>query len=366
MTSNDVYIRLREFLDRLPAGYPATDSGVEIKILKKLFSPEDAELVMKLSPEPEDLSTIAQRQGIDESGLKETLDDLARRGLIFRDNQKDKLKYRAFQFVIGIYEFQINNVDREFAELTDEYFPYLGLSFLHIKTKQLRVAPVNSAIQSAPVVAPYNRVRDIVKRQELIAMAPCLCRKKKDVQGNKCDKPHDLCFSFGSFARYYIDNNMGRQISAEEAMELLDLAEKSALVLCPANSQEMEGMCCCCGCCCAQLTRLKLLSNPAAHFQSYYEAVIDPEACTACGACIERCQIDAIEEKGEVMGVNLARCIGCGLCVSTCPAEAITLMEKPGVEAPPKNFEEIFSRIASERALSQESTRLVSQMDREG
>ncbi len=45
--SEEVYVRLREFLDKLPGGYPETDSGVEIRILKKLFSPEDAELTMK-------------------------------------------------------------------------------------------------------------------------------------------------------------------------------------------------------------------------------------------------------------------------------------------------------------------------------
>jgi hypothetical protein len=44
----DVYEALREHLDSLPAGFPATESGVEIRILKRLFSPEEAELARHL------------------------------------------------------------------------------------------------------------------------------------------------------------------------------------------------------------------------------------------------------------------------------------------------------------------------------
>ena len=50
--NEDVYTQLREFMDSLPGGYPATPSGVEIKLLKKLFTPEQAELTMKLRQEP--------------------------------------------------------------------------------------------------------------------------------------------------------------------------------------------------------------------------------------------------------------------------------------------------------------------------
>ena len=126
--SKEVYVRLREFLDKLPAGYPATDSGVEIKILKKLFTPEDADITMKLRSEPEDVAEIAERLEMSESEAAEKLEDMAVRGLIFRTREGDEARYMAFQFIVGIYEFQLNSMDLEFAELMEEYVPYLGMA----------------------------------------------------------------------------------------------------------------------------------------------------------------------------------------------------------------------------------------------
>ncbi|UCD57224.1 MAG: 4Fe-4S binding protein [Candidatus Hydrogenedentota bacterium] len=347
----DVYTRLREFLDKLPGGYPPTDTGVEIKILKKLFTPQDAELTMKLKSEPEEVSVIAKRLGMDESEAAEKLEDLAKRGLIFRVREGDTVHYMAIHFIVGIYEFQLNTLDRELAELFEEYLPYLGMAIMNIKTKQLRVAPVDSAVEAAPTVATYNRIRELVKGQELIAMSPCICRKEQRLLGNECDRPSEMCFSFGQFAQYSIDNGTGRRIGAEEAMKLLDQSEEAALVLSPSNTQELSWICCCCKCCCPSLRGLKPFERPVDYVHSYYCAVIDPEACSACSTCVDRCQIDAIEEKDETVEVNPARCIGCGLCVPTCPEEAISLEEKSDVEAPPADLEDMMARIAEERGV---------------
>jgi ferredoxin/predicted transcriptional regulator len=342
---------LREFLDKLPGGYPETPTGIEIKILKKLFSPEDAELTMKLKPEPESVASIAERLGIDESATAEKLEDMAKRGLIFRVRENGEPLYQAFQYIVGIYEFQLPYIDREFAEMMEEYFPYLGMSFAPLQTKQLRIAPVQSSVDSKSKVAPYNQIREMVKQQKLILNNICICRKEQAILGHECDRPRDLCLSFGKFAQYGIDNGYGTQVTPEEALKLLDKAEEAGLVLSPSNTLELEFICCCCGCCCGGLRGTKQLENPADFFQSYYTATIDEDECTACGTCIDRCQIDAIEEKDDTMVVNPARCIGCGLCVDTCPTEAITLNEKEGVEAPPEDLDEVLQRLASERGV---------------
>ena len=89
--------------------------------------------------------------------------------------------------------------------------------------------------------------------------------------------------------------------------------------------------------------------RPADLVHSYYEARIDSDLCTACGECIEKCQMDAIEEGDSISELVDGRCIGCGLCVSVCPAEAISLVPKPGMEAPPSNMGDMMGRIAVER-----------------
>ncbi|MGD8985321.1 MAG: 4Fe-4S binding protein [Desulfobacteraceae bacterium] len=347
--SEDVYTRLREFMDTMPAGFPSTPTGVEIKILKKLFAPEEAELAMKLKKEPEEISAIAVRVGMDESELAGKLEEMAQKGLLFRVRDGDKLLYQPFQFVVGLYEFQLNRLDREFCELFEEYLPFLGKSFMSIKTRQMRVIPVESAIKAAPVVADYNKVRDLVREQETISVAQCICRKEQALLGKECDRPKETCLGFGDFAQYYIDNKMARAISTEEALKLLDQAEESALVLSPSNTQDLAAICCCCPCCCPILKTSKMMPRPADVLQSYYQAEIDPDLCSACGECIDRCQMDAIKEGDDVSEIIDGRCIGCGLCVSTCPEEAISLMAKPDMEAPPKDFPDTLRKIEIDR-----------------
>ena len=348
--NEDIYIRLREFMDTMPSGFPATPNGVEIKILKKLFTPKQAELTMKLSKEPEEVREIAERIGMDEPELAQKLEELARKGLIFRVRDEDKVLYQAYQFLVGVYEFQLNRMDKEFCELFEEYLPHIGASLMQLTTKQLRVIPVGSSVEAAPAVATYNRIRDLVKEQEVISLAQCICRKEQGLLGKPCDKPQETCIGFGNFGNFYIDNQMARAISTDEALRMLDVAEEAGLVLSPSNTQKIEWICCCCSCCCPILKFAKMMPRPADLVRSYYQAEIDSDICSACGECIERCQMEAIKEGEDFSEIIDGRCIGCGLCVSICPEEAISLVPKSEVEAPPKDLSEALRKIETERS----------------
>jgi electron transport complex protein RnfB len=347
--SDDVYTRLREFMDKLPAGYPETPTGVEIKLLKKMFTPEQAELTVKLTEKPESVAEIAARTGLDEGELTERLEDLAQNGLIFRVREGNERLYHAFQFIIGLYEFQLNRLDREFCDLFEEYLPYIGISLASVKTGQLRVVPVESALKENPQVAPYNQIREMVEREDLFSVTPCICRKEQGLLGNECSKPSEVCLMFGKFARYYIDNNLGRQITKDEALKTLDLAEENGLVLQPSNTQKLDAICCCCTCCCPGLRFNKALPNPGEMVTSSYTSIIDSDACSDCGECMEICPMEATKEEDGAVQVMVERCIGCGLCVDRCPAEAISMQARESQKEPPATFDDVLIRIADER-----------------
>jgi len=350
MTDPNVYTRLRAFLDTLPGGYPATPTGVEIRILQKLFTPEEAERVTQLSSVPEAVPVVAMRVGADEAELAEQLENMAQKGLIFRVRSDDGPLYQAFQFVVGIYEFQLKNLDREFCELFEEYLPYLGAGFMALKTRQIRIVPVEAAVQGVKSVAPYNRIREQVKQQALISVSQCICRLEQGLLGHPCQRPQEVCLGFGDFAQYYLDNGMARRIGPDEALEILDRAEKNSLVLSPVNTRRLEAVCCCCPCCCPNLKYSKMHPRPADIMQTDYQAEIDPGLCTGCGDCVEKCQMDAIREAGGVSEIVDGRCIGCGLCVPVCPVEAITLVTRKDPAVPPADFPDLLARMASERA----------------
>jgi Pyruvate/2-oxoacid:ferredoxin oxidoreductase delta subunit len=213
------------------------------------------------------------------------------------------------------------------------------------------VIPLESSVEATSAVATYNRVRDLVKQQEILCVQQCICRKEQGLLGNECQRPQEVCLCFGDFARFYIDNGLGRQISMDEAFQVLERAEESALVLCPTNSQKIEAICCCCSCCCPGLKAAKASARPVDFVSSYYQAEIDDELCSSCEICLERCQMDAIQEADGAWEVVDGRCIGCGLCVSECPEDAISMVARPDVEAPPVDFHETIHRIGAERGV---------------
>jgi Na+-translocating ferredoxin:NAD+ oxidoreductase subunit B len=350
--ADEVYTKLREFLDAMPGGFPATDAGVEMKILEKLFTPEDAKMVLRMTSEAETAEAIAGRCGLEKSEAEERLESMAGRGLVFRIKQEGEVLYRAEQFVVGIYEYQYLTMDRELAELVEDYMLYLGMPMLSNETKQFRVIPIASAVETAPAVASYDMVRDLVRQQQTISLGECICRKQQSLLGNECSRPFEGCMGFGDLGQFFIDRGLGRSIGVEEALQVLSRSEEAGLVLQPNNTQKADFICSCCSCCCGILKSLKLFPNVAEFIESSYQAQKDMDKCTACETCLERCPMDAIVKDEENIKVDLARCIGCGVCIPTCPEKAISLVPKEGAMVPPMDLEEMQRRILVERGLA--------------
>ncbi|MFX1561951.1 MAG: ATP-binding protein [Promethearchaeota archaeon] len=351
MTKQDIYVRLREHLDSLPVGFPSTKSGVELRILRRLFTEEEAEMACHLQPLPETVEQIAKRTNRDSKELEALLEQMAKKGLIFKSKAGGKTAYRASWFVIGIYEAQVKRLTKEFAQEFEEYIDENFEKWLYdSKTPQLRVVPVQSSITPSIGIASYEDARELIRQQSKIAVTECICKKEKALLGEGCDKPREVCLAFSTGAWSYIENGIGREITKEEALQILDLAEESGLVISPGNAQKTFCICCCCGCCCALLSNLKKLPNPAAFVASNHYAEVDSELCIGCGTCLDRCQIDAITVEEKAI-INLDRCIGCGLCVTTCPEEALTLRKKDESQiiVPPSNVVELYMKIGNER-----------------
>ncbi len=349
----DVYEKLAQHLDNLPAGFPRTESGVELRILKRLFLPEEAQLATTLTMMPEPVAGIAQRTEMDEANLADMLAEMAKKGLIFRISKGEHLLYSAAQFVVGMWEYHLNDLDEDLIRDVNEYMPDLmNNSWLKTKTKQLRVVPVAKSVSADMAVMPFEAAEEIINKQSKIVVADCICRKEQKMIGKGCDKPMAACFSFGAGAYYYEQNGLGREIDKAEAMELLKKGVAAGLVLQPGNQQKAMNICMCCGCCCGVLKNLNTLDKPAQVVHTNYYAEVDAEACTACEACVERCQMDAIAVD-EMAKVDLDRCIGCGLCVTDCPTEAMLLKQKDEKDhyIPPKNVIETYINMAQERAL---------------
>lgn len=347
------YYKLAKVLDTLPNGFPATEKGLEIKILKKIFTPNEAELFCHLKLQLETAEQISKRTRRAPGSLEEKLMSMWRKGEIWGQNIEGIMFYKMMPFIIGIYEFQLNNLDREFCELLEEYFMHLGPQLVGFGPAIMQVVPIEQEIQVSHKPLPYQRASSIIENGKSFMVNECICKKEKRIMGNPCEKPSEVCLGIGDEKGTFNNDHPwgGRVLNKNEALELLKKAEDAGLVHLSTNVQSGHWFICnCCGCSCPILQSVKMgLPNVV---NSHYHARIDPDLCEACGICKdERCQVDAIQELEQVYSVLKDKCIGCGLCVTTCPTEAIEIVRKSEQEviAPPVNEMAWFDERARQR-----------------
>ena len=338
----------------MPVGFPSTETGIDIKVLKAYFTPDEALLATYLEYNPTSLKKIysrAKNLGMTIEQTEQKLDSMVYRRIIYEDvNAKTGEKfYGNLPYAIGFFETHINRLTKEMAEAFDEYdLPFIK-EFLGEKTglPQMRTVPINASITHENNVTSYDNAREILENVEgPYAVAPCVCAQARELIGRKCE--HDMIERCMVNSQSYIDLGDAREISKVEALEILQNGEDAGLVIQPGNSKNAGGFCLCCGCCCGILSNAKLLEKPAELFATNYFSEVDEEECTGCRTCENVCPMDAIIIN-EVSHINRERCIGCGVCVSKCPSEAIHLRDKEKKIVPPENSSDLIAKITKKK-----------------
>jgi len=356
MEQNDqVYIKLQKHLNNQAVGFPATKTGVEIRILKHIFSPEEAEIASFLSYKCEPLKIIYSRvEHLVESPeeLEKILDRIVKKGGIEFKIKNGKMNYCNAPFVVGMYEFQLDRLTPEFIKDFNDYTSdkNFGVEFLSTELPQMRTIPVARSIHPQYNVSTFDEVTTLLQQaEEPFVIMECICRKKKSIEGESCKVTDrkETCLAIGGMAQMTLANDVGRKITRDEAMSIIEQNQKEGLVLQPSNTKIAEFICSCCGCCCGMLDLHKNLPKPLDFWATNFHAVVDKNTCEGCGNCEESCQVGAVSvsEKEQYAVVNLDRCLGCGVCVTNCPTESISLLKKPTEVIPPQTREELIDII---------------------
>jgi electron transport complex protein RnfB len=220
MSSDHVYERLAEALNKLPNGFPRTPSNVEIKLLKKIFSFEEASVAGQLAGSMESVEVIANRIGLPTEDAESKLVKMAKRGLLWSQKEDEKLFFRLAPFVVGIYESQLESMDHELAHLVEDYLANGGAAGIMKPQPALhRVIPAQKAVKSEWIL-PYDDVKTILLNSKTFRLNDCICRVQQDHIGRRCDFPLRTCLSFSSIERQPSEHD----ISKEEALAFLDKA----------------------------------------------------------------------------------------------------------------------------------------------
>jgi electron transport complex protein RnfB len=327
--SNNPYRRLAERLDALPNGFPPAEDGAELRLLAKLFTAEEAAIAAELRLLLETPTELAGRLDADPKELKSHLKGMAQRGLVAWGKKDGRIGYRLLPFVVGIYEYQVNTIDAELAQLFEDYYQQVFTEVLKVEPQVHRVVPIGESVQTGMEIRPYESATSIVEGAKSWAVTDCICRKQKTLIGDPCEHPLDVCMIMSQQPNAFDNSPTLRSLTQREAQMTLHRAANEGLVHSVSNSQEgLWYICNCCTCSCGILRGMAEMGIANVVAKSAFVSQVDEDFCFACEDCLDYCQFDALT-MSDTVEINEIRCVGCGLCVLACPDEALTLVRRP-------------------------------------
>ena len=332
MTDMDLYQELSESVG-------VKNSQRVQQMFKILLDESEARILMAAAP-PATVEELAEKSGLSSSQVEKMIEPLFKKGVLFKSKKPDATRYYRVKEFLQFHDAVAvaQNVPQELLDLLKdfmnvEYIDYLTAVKEIIPGPIFRVVPINVSIEPDTQIMIFDDVKELIKSADKVAVTSCACR----VIDGACGKPTDVCLQLNKAADYCVERGTGKMIDTDQAMEILRKSEEAGLIHISRNAKSAGKVICnCCEDCCMSWAVDKLTVKKGVS-PSRFTAEVDPELCTSCETCIERCFFDAIllEGKDDTSLINPKTCMGCGLCLITCPEEAISLKEVRPVESIP-------------------------------
>ncbi|MCP4137549.1 MAG: 4Fe-4S dicluster domain-containing protein [bacterium] len=278
---------------------------------------------------PGTVEDISNSSGKSPDETETILLSLFSKGVAFKSPRDGKVQYKLAKNLVQFHDACLlwDGATDEFYELwtrvMDEEFAGLlkSLPADFALPSFMRVIPINETIESKSTVLTFEECKSIIDSSEKVAVVKCPCRLSQ----KRCDAPLESCLQVNRGAEYVIDRGHGREITRDEAIDILKQSEEAGLVHMTENKAKGNAICNCCSCCCEMFRLVKFSQKSWVLSPSRYTARVSDE-CTACSACVDICPVDAISIN-DIAEINEEICIGCGLCATTCPVDAISLAQ---------------------------------------
>ncbi|NHJ14206.1 MAG: hypothetical protein EAX95_11050 [Candidatus Thorarchaeota archaeon] len=330
----DEYERLAATLNKIPNGFSPVEDGTHLRILRWIFTPEEANIAGQMKLRGETSEELAKRLRMPVEELENRLHDMERKGQIFVLESDGFKRYALTVFIGGIWEGQMDRMDEDFARMVDEYFTKgKNKGLFDTEPPIFKVIPINKTISTEIEVYPYEVAEEIIEKARSWGVRECMCKKQKGLLDEKCKYPSSVCLLFSSRPNAYQKDELTTTISKEESLRILHEAEEAGLVHCAMNVKHGHSYICnCCTCCCVMLTGMVKLGQPHAFLRSNFTIEVDEGRCIGCGDCIDRCQFDVLKLQGEICQANQVKCVGCGVCTISCAVGALSLVPRPPEE----------------------------------
>ena len=320
-------------------------------LLALMFTLEQAEVGSKMTPGPHTAEQIAKETGKSIEEAARILESMADGGVVFCTEGEEDRRYSLLPLLPGSWEVQLmkgttDERSKKLAHAFEDYFratraaPGQGMRSTTVPFS--RVIPIAEEVEPETEILPYEVLDNYLDKVEAISISYCYCRHEGDLVGNPCEKPKENCFNFGPFAKFLAGRGFGRLVDRTEAKRIMKEAEEAGLVHCASNTTDTIGFVCnCCSCHCGIMRSMQATGRAGMTAVADFIVQLDEEACSACEACVDRCQVKAVSMTGYAPEIDYSLCIGCGLCVSTCPTEALSLVAREDRVVPPRDQGEL-------------------------
>lgn len=332
--ATDAYETLADWLATTFRALPGIKKPEFLDLLRFLYTPEEARFAVQIGTEGGTLDALAAKTGMSREILKSLIRSMEEKGTIYTEPGSENPTYRPLGLEVpGLAETSgWGDVGTPFKkrllELWDRFRPvYVNEAIAELGPHMRAWCMVRALPPDA--TADENLYEQIRQQGDSIAVAGCPCRliERQSPRGEACDCLTDCCMSFGEMARWAVEQRHARPITLKEAIEILEK--------CAEQGQVHSGLpgaiiCNCCRHACVNLYAMKL-GKMHAYCPNHFHSVVDPDACTTCSVCVERCPVGAIRLE-RVALVDKDKCIGCGACAVGCEEKAIRMVRRPAEE----------------------------------
>ena len=343
---NEIYDELAQALNARSMMLPSIPCDEFYAFAEALFTPEQAQLACNMPNEPVSAADLAKKIGEEASKIEKQLEEMADRGLIKSCEEDGKKKYQFLPLAPGITELQFmkGEVSERSKQLTVLMRNYIkAVKEIAVKSSPstttgdttTRTIPVNQPVSHTVTILTHDEVVKLIENTDHWAVGTCVCRHQGDLLDRPCSKPkNNMCMIVGEPARDAANRGLACLVTKEEAREYIKQADEAGLVHSFANTDDeyLNLLCNCCLCHCGILKGLKRSPLPSQSVHSDWAVMIDSDECTGCGACIERCWMEALKLDGTTVVRDINRCIGCGVCMYVCPTDAMKMVSREKVK----------------------------------
>ncbi|HHX62125.1 MAG TPA: FAD-dependent oxidoreductase [Epulopiscium sp.] len=305
--------KVLDFANKISRTKRTSKSGIkpehpEYRILEHILTDEMAEVGLCLEfRNPLSAEEIAAKCGKPLEDTKKLLWELALAGATFVSEKEDGIdKYWHDIWVPGHMEMIANSREnmKKYPEIGKAFSDYgirrgpMGAGVFSVGSGPMRVIPIETSIEGETRRASYEEVSKYLNEHDRFSVSDCSCRASREAMGEGCGHlKEDMCIQLGHAAEYYIRTGRGREITREEAFEIIHKAEENGLMHQVPNLDGpgiTHAICNCCGCSCFAMRIASMFGN-SDMVRSNYASKIDPDKCVGCGECVEVCPVNALK-----------------------------------------------------------------------